>query len=167
VPHGIIVPVLQIGRISDKTELKRHDWSNQHLNVWMKPAIIESLDARRGVWFVFSPHWEQQDFSIVANQDTWLKRSCQMSGELQPFELIYVTKGLSVQLRCPPETVEESWEKFRHPHVHQHRKITLAAPPLTVRQDKYDIYVGMAHDAKRSNELHNHPAMPANRGFAM
>lgn len=143
-PHGVVMPVLQIGRVTDAEELKRHEWSNQHSRVWLKPPIIQAVEARRGVWFIFSPHWEVQGNVIVANTDTWLKRSCQMSGELQPFELIYVPKDLPVRLTRPPEVVDEQWEKFRHPHVYQHRMVTLPSKPLTVKQDKYDIFVGQS-----------------------
>jgi hypothetical protein len=144
VPHGVVMPVLQIGRIFDPVELQRHDWGPQHLHVWVKEPIIKSLAARRGVWFIYGPHWEDNGLHITTLADTWLKRSCQMSGELQPFELIYVPKGLVVELKCPIELVEEQWEKFRHAHVHQHRRVTLARPPLTVKQDKYDIFVGQS-----------------------
>merc|ERR1719231_1593510 len=145
-PTGVVVPVLQIGQASDPVEKKRHEWSSQHLRVWLKPAIIRSLEARRGVWFVYWPHFEDDGTSIVAKTDTWLKRSTQMSGELNPFELVYVPKGLPVRLARDPEIVDEQWEKLRHPHVHQHRKVTLASPPLTVKQDKYDVFIGQADD---------------------
>lgn len=143
-PNGISMPALQIGKVTDPVELKRHEWSRQHQRIWLKPTIIDSLEARRGVWFIYGPHWEVVGNEIVALLDTWLKRSCQMSGELAPFELIYVPKDLSVRLKCRPEAVEEEWEKFRHPHVHQHMKVTLDAAPLTVKQEKYDIFVGMS-----------------------
>jgi len=143
-PHGLAMPMLQIGKITSQVELTRHEWSGQHRSVWLTPAIIRSLEARRGVWFVFGPHWEVVGNEIIATVDTWVKRSCQMSGELQPFEMIYMPKDLSMQLACQPELVEEEWEKFRHPHVQQHRKITLASAPLTVKQEKYDIFVGQA-----------------------
>jgi len=145
-PTGVVVPVLQIGQVADPVERKRHEWSSQHLRVWLKPAIIRSLEARRGVWFVYWPHFEDDGACIVATTDTWLKRSTQMSGELNPFELVYVPKGLPVRLARDPEIVDEQWEKFRHPHVHQHRKVTLASPPLTVKQDKYDVFIGQAED---------------------
>lgn len=147
VPHGIAMPMLQIGRVTDTVELQRHEWAGQHRLVWLTPAIIRTLEARRGVWFIFGPHWEVAGNDVVPAVDTWLKRSCQMSGELQPFEMIYVPKELPVQLACQPELVEEEWEKFRHPHVHQHRRVVLTSPPLTVKQDKYDIFVGQAESS--------------------
>jgi hypothetical protein len=143
-PHGVVMPVLQIGKVTDPVELRRHDWSDQHHRVWLKPAIIDMLEARRGVWFIYAPHWQVVEDNIVATADTWLKRTCQMSGQLQPFELIYVPKDLSVRLTGEPEPVEEPWEKFRHAHVHQHRKVMLAASPLTVKKEKYDIFVGQS-----------------------
>jgi len=148
-PHGVVMPVLQIGKVTDIAELKRHEWCAQHQRVWLKPAIIDTLQDRRGVWFIYNPHWKIVGQGIVAMVDTWLKRSCQMSGELQPFELIYVPKDLCVQLSCDPEVVEEQWEKFRHPHVHQHRMVKLSAMPLTVRQEKYDIFVGQSEQMYR------------------
>jgi len=141
-PQGVVMPVMQIGRVVDDTELKRHDWVVQHLRVWMKPSIVRTLEARRHVWFVYFPHWEETGLAITALADTWLKRTTQMSGELQPFELIYVPKGLPLRLAQPPSLVDEEWEKYRHQHVHMHRKVMLIAPPLTVKQDQYDIYVG-------------------------
>jgi len=136
------MPVMQIGRVIDDMELKRHDWVKQHLRVWMKPPIVRTLEARRHVWFIYFPHWESTGSSITALADTWLKRTTQMSGDLQPFELVYVPKGLPVRLANPPSPVDEEWEKYRHHHVHMHRKVVLIAPPLTVKQDQYDIYIG-------------------------
>jgi len=141
-PHGIVMPVLQIGRVTDKAELKRHEWVQQHLCVWLKPSIIRAVESRRDVWFVYWPHWEPTGLAIVALADSWLKRTTQMSGELQPFELVYVPKTLAVQLVEEPATVEEDWEKYRHQHVHLHRRVRLASPPLTVKQDQYDIFIG-------------------------
>lgn len=141
-PQGVVMPVMQIGKVVDEMELKRHDWAVQHLRVWMKPSIVRTLEARRHVWFIYFPHWEGTGLAITALADTWLKRTTQMSGELQPFELIYVPKGLPVRLAQSPSPVDEEWEKYRHQHVHMHRKVTLIAPPLTVKQDQYDIYVG-------------------------
>jgi len=141
IPQGIVMPVLQIGQVTDQVELKRHEWGAQHLRVWLKPPIARTLEARRGTWFVYWPHFEDEGLHIVAAVDTWLKRTTQMSGELQPFELIYIPRGMTIRLTREPEQVEEQWEKFRHQHVHQHRKVVLAAPPLTVKQDKYDIFV--------------------------
>merc|ERR1712039_910092 len=129
------MPVLQIGRITDPTELKRHEWTGQHLRVWLKPAILRTLEARCGAWFVYWPHFEDQGLTIVAATDTWLKRSCQMSGELQHFELIYVPRGLQIRLKIAPAIVDEEWERNRHQHVHSHRKLFLAAAPVTVKQD--------------------------------
>merc|ERR1719221_386919 len=138
---------MQIGRVLDPAELKLHEWSNQHLRVWLKPSLVRTLETRRDVWFVYGPHFEGEGNVTVAVADTWLKRSCQMSGELQPFELIYVPKGLPLALSSPPEVVSEQWEKFRHAHVHQHRKVALAAPPRTLKQDKYDILFGQSDDS--------------------
>eukprot|EP00441_Pelagodinium_beii_P013356 CAMPEP_0197680364 /NCGR_PEP_ID=MMETSP1338-20131121/93184_1 /TAXON_ID=43686 ORGANISM="Pelagodinium beii, Strain RCC1491" /NCGR_SAMPLE_ID=MMETSP1338 /ASSEMBLY_ACC=CAM_ASM_000754 /LENGTH=284 /DNA_ID=CAMNT_0043261529 /DNA_START=52 /DNA_END=902 /DNA_ORIENTATION=- len=130
-PTGVSVPVLQIGKVTDPAELKLHEWAGQHMRVWLKPGIVRSIEARYGVWFLYWPHFEDRGTAIVPTVDTWLKRSTQMSGELQPFELIYVPRGLAIQLAGPPETVEEEWEKHRHQHVHLHRKVVLASPPLT------------------------------------
>jgi hypothetical protein len=150
-PEGVALPVMQIGRVTDPDELKLHEWSSQHLRVWLKPTLVESLEARRDVWYVYIPHFDTEGSVIVTMTDTWLKRSCQMSGELQPFELIYVPKGMLITLTCPPEPVTEEWERSRHGHVYQHRKVTLVAPPLTMRRDKFDIFVGQAGDAARSS----------------
>mmetsp|Transcript_1270 Transcript_1270/g.2343 ORF Transcript_1270/g.2343 Transcript_1270/m.2343 type:complete len:316 (+) Transcript_1270:56-1003(+) len=141
-PQGVVMPVMQIGKVVDDMELKRHDWVVQHLRVWMKPAIVHTLEARRNVWFVYFPHWDGTGLAITALADTWLKRTTQMSGDLQPFELVYVPKGLPMHIVQPPSPVDEEWEKFRHQHVHMHRKVVLTAPPLTVKQDQYDIFVG-------------------------
>lgn len=149
-PQGVVMPVLQIGGVADAEELKRHEWVAQHLRVWMKPPIVRTLEARCGVWFVYWPHFEDKGLLIVAMSDTWMKRTTQMSGDLQPFELIYVPKGLTIRLSQEPVTVEEEWEKYRHQHVHLHRRITLAIPPLTVKQDQYDIYVGQGEDRLNS-----------------
>jgi len=163
-PQGVVMPVLQIGKVTDPAELQRHEWVAQHVRVWMKPAIIRTLEARKNVWFIYFPHWEgrgpdnytqapqEKNVVVVALADTWLKRACQMSGELQPFELIYVPKGLSLVLSCEPADVDEEWELYRHQHVHMHRKVVLAAPPLTMKQDQYDIYVGQGDD---KTQLHN------------
>lgn len=148
-PHGVIMPVLQIGKITDQVEMKRHEWACLHHRVWVKPSIIQTLETRRGVWFIYGPHWEVIGNDVVANVDTWLKRSCQMSGDLQPFELIYVPKDLCVHLSREPEVVKEQWEKTRHPHVNQHRMVTLASMPLTVKQEKYDIFVGQSEQMYR------------------
>merc|ERR1712012_676290 len=75
-----------------------------------------------------------------------LKRTTQMSGDLQPFELIYMPKGLPVELLSDPCPVEEEWEKYRHQYVHLHRKIILTSVPLTVKQDQYQIFVGQGDD---------------------
>merc|ERR1712066_250374 len=99
-----------------------------------------------GVWFVYWPHFEEKGLNAVAVADTWLKRTTQMSGDLQPFELIYVPKGLTLRLSQEPLSVEEEWEKYRHQHVHLHRRVVLVAPPLTVKQDQYDIFVGQGDD---------------------
>jgi len=149
-PMGVVVPVLQIGKVTDPVELKRHEWAGQHLRVWMKPGIVRSIEARSGFWFLYWPHFEDKGTVIVPTVDTWLKRSTQMSGELQPFELIYVPRGLAIQLAGPAETVEEEWEKHRHQHVHHHRKVVLASPPLTMKQDQYDILVGQG-DGRAAN----------------
>jgi len=148
-PTGIVVPILQIGRVTDPKEIQRHDWVSQHMRVWVKPQIVKILEARRGTWFVYYPHFEDHGSVLVANVDTWLKRTTQMSGELEPFEIIYVPKGLSIQLIGFAEPVEEEWEKSRHQHVHLHRKLLLAAPPVTIKQDKFEIFVGQG-DARPS-----------------
>eukprot|EP00435_Cladocopium_sp_Y103_P070091 s475_g34.t1 len=82
------------------------------------------------------------DLAIVPTVDTWLKRSCQMSGELQPFELIYVPRGVPIYLSKRAHLVDEDWERVRHQHVHLHRKVTLASAPVTVKQEGYDILMG-------------------------
>lgn len=148
-PQGVIMPVLQIGKVTDRRELKRHEWSGQHLRVWMKPPIIRTLETRCNVWYVYWPHFQDKGTIIVPALDTWLKRSTQMSGDLQPFELIYLPKGLAVRLACAPAIVEEEWERHRHQNVHLHRKVTLAVPPLTMKQDQYDIFVGQGDDVRR------------------
>lgn len=145
-PTGVVLPILQIGKVTDQKELKRHDWVGQHVRVWMKPSIVKTLESRRGVWFVYWPHFEDKGGTIVAQVDSWLKRTCQMSGELEPFELVYLPRGVPVQVTCEPTAVDEEWEKNRHQHVHMHRKVVLASPPLTVKQDKYDIFVGQGED---------------------
>lgn len=145
-PTGVVMPVAQIGKVVDPVELKRHEWVRQHLRVWLKPGIVESLENRRGVWFVYWLHWEDRGLTIVATADTWLKRSTQMSGELLTFELIYVPKGMAVQLSCIPALVEEDWEKNRHQHVHLHRRVQLDLPPITMKQDQFDIFVGQGND---------------------
>jgi len=145
-PQGVVMPILQIGKVTDSSEIKRHEWVSQHVRVWMKPSIVRTLEARRGVWFVYWPHFEDQGLVIVPQVDTWLKRTTQMSGEVEPFELIYLPKGLPIQLASEPALVDEEWEKCRHQHVHLHRKVLLASPPLTVKQDKYDIFVGQRED---------------------
>jgi len=147
-PQGVIMPVLQIGRVADRRELQRHEWVSQHLRVWMKPPIIRALESRCDVWFVYWPHWQDHGSDIVPTMDTWLKRSTQMSGELQPFELVYVPRGLAVRLACAPEPVDEEWERHRHQHVAAHRRVTLAAPPLTMKQDGQDIYVGQGDEQR-------------------
>lgn len=141
-PAGVAMPILQIGRVADPEELKLHEWVCQHLRVWMKPEIIRTMQARNGIWFVYWPHFEDRGTAIIPTVDTWLKRSCQMSGELQPFELIYVPRGVPVYLSKRAELVDEDWEKVRHQHVHLHRKVTLASPPVTVKQEQYDILMG-------------------------
>merc|ERR1712217_255047 len=152
-PQGVVMPVLQIGRVVDPEELKRHEWVGQHLRVWLKPPIVRTLEERTGVWFVYWPHFEDKGLLIVALSDTWLKRTTQMSGDMQPFELIYVPKGLTIRLSQEASPVDEEWEKNRHQHVHLHRRITLATPPLTVKQEQYDIYVGQGDEARRSSLL--------------
>lgn len=142
IPHGVALPALQIGRVTDQVELQRHDWSGQHLRVWLNPVILQTLRDRHNTWFIYYPHWEVKGNVITAAADTWLKRSCQMSGEMQPFELIYVPQGVPVQLKRPPEFVDEPWEQSRHQHVNQHRKIILPSLPMTARQDKIDIFCG-------------------------
>lgn len=146
VPHGVSMPILQIGQVTSPAELERHEWTTQHRRVWVMPAIIRALEARRGVWFIFGPHWEVLGDDIVPAVDTWLKRSCQMSGELQPFEMVYMPKDVPVRLLGEPKIVVEEWEKSRHPHVQQHRRVTLAGQPLTVKQEKYDIFVGQSEE---------------------
>lgn len=148
-PPGVIMPVLQIGNVTDRRELGRHDWVQNHLRVWIRPPILRALEARRSVWFVYWPHWEHRGLVILAMTDTWLKRCTLMSGELQPFELVYVPKGLSVHLACEPSQVDEEWEKQRHQHVPLHRKVVLALPPLTVKQDHFDILVGQGEDSQQ------------------
>jgi hypothetical protein len=146
VPEGVGVPILQIGRVTDPVELRLHEWSEQHLRVWVKPAIITKLEARRNVWYVYWPHWKDSlqgdGISIAAAADTWMKRTTGMSGEMQPFELIYVPKGMVVQLTREPEVVDEEWEVNRHGHVNQHRRVTLSAHPTCLRRDKFDIFGG-------------------------
>lgn len=145
-PQGVAMPVLQIGKVTDVKEIHRHEWAGQHLRVWMKPPILRTLEARRGLWYVYAPHFEDKGLAIVAAVDTWLKRTTQMSGELQNFELIYVPKGVPIQLSQRWGPVEEEWEKNRHQHVHLHRQVMLIAPPLTVKQDQYDILVGQGEN---------------------
>lgn len=154
-PEGVALPVLQIGRVTDTSELKLHEWSAQHLRVWLKPPIVRTMETRKDVWFVYWPHFEGEETGtvIVATADTWLKRSTQMSGELQPFELVYVPKGMLIHLSKVPAPVDEEWEKNRHAHVHQHKKVTLAAQPLTMRRDKYDIFVGQPEDKIRAKQM--------------
>lgn len=153
VPEGVAVPVLQIGRVTDQTELSRHEWADQHLLVWLKPPLLETLEARRNAWFVYWPHWaedvrpfEGEGLAIAASVDTWLKRSTGMSGELQPFELVYVPKGMTLTLSALPEQITEEWERRRHGHAQNHRKVHLASPPLTMRRDKFDILVGQSNN---------------------
>jgi len=150
VPEAVGLPILQIGRVTDQTELKLHEWSEQHLRVWLNPSIIKKLEARRDVWFVYWPHWQasvpfegpSEGVAIAATVDTWLKRNTGMSAEMQPFELIYVPKGMVVNLSCEVEEVDEEWELNRHTHTHQHRKVKLAGQPSCLRRDKFDVLLG-------------------------
>ncbi|CAK0813625.1 unnamed protein product [Prorocentrum cordatum] len=64
-PQGVIMPVMQIGRVADRRELQRHEWVSQHLRVWMRPPIIRTLESRCDVWFVYWPHWQDQGVAIV------------------------------------------------------------------------------------------------------
>jgi hypothetical protein len=150
-PEGVALPVLQIARVTDNQELRLHEWSNQHLRVWLKPQIVRGIEARRHHWFVYWPHFEGDGTVILAATDTWLKRSVAMSGELQPFELLYVPKGMMIHLARMPEIVDEDWEKNRHPHANQHRRLVLASSPLTMRRDKYDLFVGQPEKDKAQN----------------
>jgi len=160
-PPGIVMPMMQVAAVSDPVELARHEWSVQHLRVWLKPTILEVLEARRGTWFLYLPHWEVAGTTIVAKHDTWLKRTTQMSGDLQAFELLYVPKSIPIRLVAPPVAVEEEWEKTRHQHVHLHRRVCLSAPPLTVKQvrmkgdkrEQFDVFVGQGDD----RGLHHEP----------
>lgn len=145
-PLGVVMPIIQIGKVSNASELKRHDWVAQHLLVWMKPSIVRTLEDRRNVWFVYGPHWEEHGLTIIANSDTWLKRSTQMSNELQPFELIYFPCGMTLHLSKRPAPVDEEWEKNRHSHVHLHRRVVLSEPAVTVKQEQYDIFIGQGDD---------------------
>lgn len=145
-PQGVVMPILQIGKVSDPEELKRHEWVGQHIRVWLKPSLVRTLEARRDVWFVYWPHFEDKGLVIVPQVDTWLKRTTQMSGEMDQFELIYLPKGLPLQLACEPSVVDEEWERSRHQHVHLHRKLVLAQAPITVRQEKYEIFVGQGEE---------------------
>ncbi|CAE7307532.1 ebh [Symbiodinium microadriaticum] len=61
-PAGVAVPVLQIGKVIDQEELKLHDWVCQHLRVWLKPEILQTIEARYGTWFVYWPHFEKPPF---------------------------------------------------------------------------------------------------------
>lgn len=150
VPTGLGVPILQVAKITDEVELKRHDWAANHMRVWVKPGIINKLRARRDVWFVYIPHFHEQDDVVVAVQDTWLKRTTQLSGEMDSFELVYVPKGLPIFLTKHPEPVGEPWEVKRHAHVHFHRTLHLDGRPLTTSiQDsqaegttRYEIFIG-------------------------
>lgn len=142
VPQGVVMPVLQKGLVKDPEEQRKNEFHTQHRCVWLKPKIVQTLEARRFTWFVFWPHWEDHGSSIVPRQDTWLKRSCQMSGELRPFELIYVPTGLAVRIVGPARAVDEEWERHRHQNVHRHRKVVLEMPVVTVKQEQYDIFVG-------------------------
>lgn len=162
-PQGVVMPIMQIGRVTDTSERQRHEWVSQHVCVWMKQPIIRTLEARRGVWFVYWPHFEDKGSTIVPQVDTWLKRTTQMSGEVEPFELIYLPKGLPIQLTGEAAPVEEEWEKYRHQHVHLHRKVVLASHPLTVKQDKYEIFVGQREDRERLVRVNSGCLVPGER----
>lgn len=146
VPHGIVMPVLQCCTVKDSFELNRHQWGPQHLRIWMKPTLVRTLDARRPLWYLFWPHWSEDgpnanDITITAMQDTWLKRSTQMSKDMAPFELIYVPQGQRLSLGGAPALVDEPWEVNRHPYVHEHRKILVRSPLVTVKRDKHDVLI--------------------------
>ena len=67
-----------------------------------------------------------------------------MSGGLQPFELLYVPKGVPLHLAQVASIVDEEWEKLRHHHVHSRRTVVLAAVPLTVKPDQCEILTGQS-----------------------
>jgi len=144
VPQGMAVPIIQLGPVTDREEATRHDWAGQHLKIWMKPAVMKALEARRHTWFVYLPHFRDEGLSLLATSDSWIKRSAQLSGELDPFEMVYIPQGIRIQLAGPVQHVQEEWERDRHNNVYQHRKIVLARPLVTIKQDNFDIMVG--HD---------------------
>jgi len=151
VPQGVAMPVQQIARVIDPEELMRHEWGSHHLRVWLKPSVLHVLAERSNNWFVYWPHFEDRgDLRIAANCDTWLKRTTQMSNDMQNFELVYVPKHVPLQLACGASLVEEPWEKNRHQHVHLHRMVRLAAPPMTVKQENYEILIGQGFNREES-----------------
>eukprot|EP00439_Symbiodinium_sp_Y106_P081479 s3234_g20.t1 len=130
------------------------------LLVLPRPRLIERRAlAKRGLLAELSL-LSDRGLSIVPAVDTWLKRSCQMSGELQPFELMYAPRGLPINVAQRPAIVDEDWEKGRHQHIHLHRKVVLASPPITMKQEQYDILVGQPMAMPPSFRLVSGKALP-------
>merc|ERR550514_2528717 len=104
-----------MSRVRDPYERKRHEWGSQHLRCWLSSNVMRALQSRQCTWFVYWPHWiEVSGNMLVADGNTWLKRTCQMSWELQPFELIFIPKDFRLVTIEPASAVTDPWEKSRH-----------------------------------------------------
>lgn len=149
VPAGMAVPVLHTSRVRDAAERGRHEWTRHHSQIWITSKAAKALQARRGVWFVYAPCVEvdpQNPLVAKFKENSWIKRSCQLSGELELFELMCVPQGFRIYLRSPPSQVTEPWEMHRHAHTHLHLRLHLDTEPVTkpiiCDGEKYEFFLG-------------------------
>lgn len=117
---GVVMPVATVANVIGE-EKTRHAWSEQHKRVWLKPAILKELWDLQNAWYFYAPHFAQRGDSLVALQDTFLKRTCQMSWDLRDFEKVAIDAH-QIMYVSDVKTVTEPWEVKRHAHVDQHRR---------------------------------------------
>jgi hypothetical protein len=129
VAPGVVVPIVCYAAVSpDDQEV--HAWAPQHRRAWLRPAVLRELRQQQNAWYIYWPDWAPFNndsvipSGIIAQKETFVKRTCQMSWDLKDFEKVKVAPNTHLRV-VDFGMVDAQWELSRHQHVDKHRRIVL------------------------------------------
>jgi hypothetical protein len=129
VAPGVVVPIVCYAGVSAEDQ-KVHAWAAQHRRAWLRQTVLRELREQQKVWYVYWPDWTPSTSDtgvitgIIAQKETYVKRTCQMSWDLKDFEKVKVAPNTNLRL-IGFGLVDAPWELSRHQHVDKHRRIIL------------------------------------------
>eukprot|EP00941_MAST-03F_sp_MAST-3F-sp1_P005599 g5599.t1 len=100
--------------------------SSQDSTSVSKTPFVWGVADMEGVWYIYAPHWATRTAGILVSlEDTFIKRTTEMSWELPNWGKRQIRKGQELRIATDPTFVKDEKEKTRHKWIHLHRCIKL------------------------------------------